>query len=340
MSGLEDVLALLITDRSFREALTTDPAAALAGYDLSREDLEILAASLDEQVGGERVVEQRTSKSALLGMLGALAVDDDAASGLPTGKPRHNPFPVTTPRDQGASGNVAEDEFGLFAEPMEQASTSPEASRASSFQQGTGDGSADAVRRWNVEGAWVHKTTGPSPAPAAGEDGESLIAEASHDATAEDPHEDEIEIQSLHHVADDGGATGGGEAEVMDGQTGIDVRGQNGAPPAGSDGDPDAPIVVGSPWNDADAAQHQESDLAFVHERSSVEVEHDDLSAGEAAAEVDGEAIAESLDVKPEGKNGIEAEDELQQHDRVLGAAPEGADGIGEHPASSDEGGA
>lgn len=328
MGGLEDVLARLINERSFREQLTADPAAALAGYDLSREDLEILAASLDEQVGVEHVVEQRTSKSTLLGMLAAMTVDDGAASGLPTGKPRHQPFTVLTPDDQGSSGNVAEDELGSFAEPMEDEG-----------QISFGDGE--------------HGVT-PDP----GEDGEYLIAEATHDGATTDDHEDQIEIQSWSQVADDGDATSGDMIEVMDFQTGTDVPSQDAAPPAGSDGDPDAPVVIGSPWNDADAVQYEESDLDFVHERGGLEDEQGDVLAGEPAAEVDGEALAESLDVKVEGKNAvravegtfapetatgdmptedetlnpdeIEAEYEPQKDDSALDASPEGTHDIGE----------
>jgi hypothetical protein len=73
MSDIDDVLERLVTDEGFRAALADDPAAALTGYSLGEEDLEILAATLDEGGVEEHGVEQRTSKSALLGLIAGLA---------------------------------------------------------------------------------------------------------------------------------------------------------------------------------------------------------------------------------------------------------------------------
>lgn len=66
MSGIDEVLERLVTDQRFREQLRQDPATALSGYVLYDEDLEVLAATLDEGRGGDHGVEQRTSKSAFL----------------------------------------------------------------------------------------------------------------------------------------------------------------------------------------------------------------------------------------------------------------------------------
>lgn len=73
MAGIDEVLERLVTDGEFRAALARDPAAALAGYYLTREDAELLAGRLDDGGGAERAVEQRSSKSAMLSLLSAVA---------------------------------------------------------------------------------------------------------------------------------------------------------------------------------------------------------------------------------------------------------------------------
>lgn len=72
MADIDGILERLVTDQSFRAQLSSDPAAALAGYDLSADDLTLLASSLDEGDSGQRGVEQRTSKSAIVGLLASL----------------------------------------------------------------------------------------------------------------------------------------------------------------------------------------------------------------------------------------------------------------------------
>jgi hypothetical protein len=69
MAGIDEVLERLVVDPAFRERMQTDPAAALSGYVLHAEDLEVLAATLDASEGGDHTVEQRTSKSAFLSAL-------------------------------------------------------------------------------------------------------------------------------------------------------------------------------------------------------------------------------------------------------------------------------
>lgn len=70
MTDLNDVLERLIADPGFRQQLKDDPAAALEGYHLDEGELELLAAQVDEGSGKSGSVEQRTSKSALAGLLG------------------------------------------------------------------------------------------------------------------------------------------------------------------------------------------------------------------------------------------------------------------------------
>jgi len=72
MADIDIVLERLVNDTSFRAALADDPAAALAAYDLSEPDLQLLAGSLDDGGDAQRGVEQRTSKSAMVGLLASL----------------------------------------------------------------------------------------------------------------------------------------------------------------------------------------------------------------------------------------------------------------------------
>lgn len=72
MSDVDEVLERLVTDQAFRAQLRDDPVTALGGYDLGEEDVAVLAASIDEGQGGDRGVEQRTSKSAFLAAFTAL----------------------------------------------------------------------------------------------------------------------------------------------------------------------------------------------------------------------------------------------------------------------------
>ena len=69
MAGIDQVLERLVVDPAFRDQLRHDPASALSGYVLFDEDLEVLAATLDDAEGGEHGVEQRTSKSTLFAAL-------------------------------------------------------------------------------------------------------------------------------------------------------------------------------------------------------------------------------------------------------------------------------
>lgn len=79
MADIDTVLERLVTDAGFRTALSEDPAQALSGYDLGKDDLELLASSLDDGDTGQRGVEQRTSKSAVLGLLASLSSGGGAA---------------------------------------------------------------------------------------------------------------------------------------------------------------------------------------------------------------------------------------------------------------------
>lgn len=73
MADIDIVLERLVIDKSFRAALSDDPAAALAPYDLNEQDLQLLAGSLADGDDAQRGVEQRTSKSAMVGLLASVA---------------------------------------------------------------------------------------------------------------------------------------------------------------------------------------------------------------------------------------------------------------------------
>lgn len=72
MPGLDDVLERLITDPAFRDRLATDRRAALAGYDLSPDDLALLDAQVTTAAGGAVAMEGRTTKAGMFGLLGGL----------------------------------------------------------------------------------------------------------------------------------------------------------------------------------------------------------------------------------------------------------------------------
>lgn len=73
MADIDTVLERLVTDQKFRKQLGKDAGKALSGYDLSAADLTMLAGSLDDGDSAQRGVEQRTSKSAVLGLLASLS---------------------------------------------------------------------------------------------------------------------------------------------------------------------------------------------------------------------------------------------------------------------------
>jgi hypothetical protein len=75
MPGIEDALARLITDPAFKERLTTDPRSALAGYELSADDLSVLAREVGADNRSKSVVEQRTSKAGFFGLFAAITED-------------------------------------------------------------------------------------------------------------------------------------------------------------------------------------------------------------------------------------------------------------------------
>jgi hypothetical protein len=73
MSDFDIVLERLLADPAFRANLAADPARALAGFQLSADETELLQAQVSGDAGGQHQVEQRTSKASLFGLLSPLA---------------------------------------------------------------------------------------------------------------------------------------------------------------------------------------------------------------------------------------------------------------------------
>jgi hypothetical protein len=71
MSDFDAVLERLVTDPGFSAALAADPGAALAGYRLSAEEVELLRSQVSTGDSGGRAVENRTSKASMMGLLGS-----------------------------------------------------------------------------------------------------------------------------------------------------------------------------------------------------------------------------------------------------------------------------
>lgn len=122
MAGIDEVLERLVTDPEFRARLSTDPTGALSGYMLYDEDLEILAAALDDDPGTAGAVEQRTSKTTLAGLFAAFEgvqadaapeVDDEVVVGYELGDSN-----VNRPYVLGTVYNEPLAEEGDSAEPM------------------------------------------------------------------------------------------------------------------------------------------------------------------------------------------------------------------------------
>lgn len=83
MSDFDEVLERLVADPVFQAALRTNPAAALAGYQLDPGERQLLTTQVDSGLGEERTVEMRISKSGVMGMVGPVV----AAFGMAATEP-------------------------------------------------------------------------------------------------------------------------------------------------------------------------------------------------------------------------------------------------------------
>jgi hypothetical protein len=73
LAGIEDALERLRTDPAFKAQLASDPRSALAGYELTADDLSRLARAVSNR--GKSVVEQRTSKAGFFGLFAQITED-------------------------------------------------------------------------------------------------------------------------------------------------------------------------------------------------------------------------------------------------------------------------
>ena len=89
MSDFETLLERLLLDPAFKAALAADSERALVGYTLTDEERDLLMSELSSDAGRSSRMEERTSKAALFGLLGAVADMFTAPSGVtaPSGGP-------------------------------------------------------------------------------------------------------------------------------------------------------------------------------------------------------------------------------------------------------------
>ncbi len=69
MPNLQDALERLESDQSFKDWLVRDPQGALQGYDLTPEDVSVIAMELSDDFEVLGFVEQRTSKAGLFALI-------------------------------------------------------------------------------------------------------------------------------------------------------------------------------------------------------------------------------------------------------------------------------
>ncbi|MBI2168791.1 MAG: hypothetical protein HYU28_04715 [Actinobacteria bacterium] len=75
MAAIDEVLERFVNEPAFRDAVAADPESALDGYELSADDLELLASQFSRDAGGRGGVERRLTKAGLSGLLSQAAED-------------------------------------------------------------------------------------------------------------------------------------------------------------------------------------------------------------------------------------------------------------------------
>jgi len=143
MSDFDVALERLVTDPAFKSALAADPAAALAGYQLSADEVELLGSQVSVDDGGDRTVEIRTSKASMMGLLGQFG-----GMGLGGGAPAAEP-PMAIGR------GISHEHFGP---PAVSTGLEPVAGAPGHYDQASWMGPGDAP---SDRAAWM----GPGDAP-------------------------------------------------------------------------------------------------------------------------------------------------------------------------------
>jgi len=72
MSDFDDVLERLVVDPAFAGALAADPAAALAGYTLTDDEIALLHTQVGAEPPAQHAVETRANQSSTFGLLGSI----------------------------------------------------------------------------------------------------------------------------------------------------------------------------------------------------------------------------------------------------------------------------
>jgi hypothetical protein len=85
MSDLDVVLERLFTDPAFARELSSNPTKALAGYELTGEDLSTLSTQVSFDRGSDGLVEDRISKAGMFGLLSTMAEGVSGLAGGTTG---------------------------------------------------------------------------------------------------------------------------------------------------------------------------------------------------------------------------------------------------------------
>jgi len=173
MSDFDTVLERLLTDGAFKSALAADPAAALAGYQLSDDEVELLRSQVSADLGGDRTVEIRTSKASMAGLLGAFGGIGLSGNAAPADAPVLGRGVAQVPQEHfGPTVNT-----GLGEVPHAQAGwTGPDGVGGGHFGpvEGGGhfgpveDGPDPAPHYGPVEGAEGRVPAGPGDQPAVG----------------------------------------------------------------------------------------------------------------------------------------------------------------------------
>ena len=107
MSDFDKVLEKLLTEPGFARALAADPGRALAGYQLTAEEVSLLRTQVSEDAGADHAVETRTSQSSLAGLFGPVTAPANVAD-----------FGSASPAEQGfGAAPGLETERGLGTAP-------------------------------------------------------------------------------------------------------------------------------------------------------------------------------------------------------------------------------
>ncbi len=106
MSDFDKVLERLVSDKAFQAALAANPASALAGYTLDKDERDLLSTQVVTGAGGDRQVESRLTKSGVVGLVGPVAATlGIAASGQAIGSAQGSQTVGSAPGSQAVGSS-------------------------------------------------------------------------------------------------------------------------------------------------------------------------------------------------------------------------------------------